>query len=351
MRVQFLTPAHDREYTEFLDRLGSVYPGVLAYHYPFYRDMLREAGMGQPLYLGAWLGGELIGALPGFLRSSATGSAFCSLPFFGPNAGVICDPHRAAEAVHGALLGALSEHLAGIGDLLTASFYTPFLFDRFDLYDQAVPDALVVDRTTLYLYLPDVPCDARSRRLRAAEPRRGVEIRTGVTPERIGEFYEVYRQNCVASEIPMKSRRAVERVMTEGCAAGRARCYFAYHAGEMIGGLVMLWGPSTASYYIPCTRPDMRPLQPGTALAGRAVRDAAAAGLRFWNWEGSPSRESGVFRFKAKWGSSESGYRIYVRPYAPAELFRSMGIDRLASEFPYVYVYPRELLATAGAGA
>jgi hypothetical protein len=355
MRVGQLTAADDREYIDFLDRLGAVYPGVLAYHYPFYRNTLREIGMGEPMYTGAWSGGELVGVIPGFLRQSPTGSAFCSLPFFGPNAGVICDPHGDVEAVHRSLLGAVSDQLSDVADLLTASFYTPFLFDRFELYDREVTDALVVERTTLYLYLPDVPSNSKSRRLLAAEPRPGVEIHTGVTPERIGEFYEVYRQNCVASEIPMKPPRAIERVMTEGCAAGRARCYFAYHAGEMIAGLVTLWGPSTASYYIPCTRPDMRPLQPGTALAGRALREAMEARLQYWNWEGSPSRESGVFRFKAKWGSVESGYRIYVRPFAPPEVLRSIGVERLASEFPFVYVYPRELLAgaagTAGGGA
>ena len=74
------------------------------------------------------------------------------------------------------------------------------------------------------------------------------------------------------------------------------------------------------------------------------MRDAATAGLRFWNWEGSPSRDSGVYRFKAKWGSSASPYRIYVRPYVPEEVFRTLGADRLRAEFPNVYVYPHARL-------
>jgi hypothetical protein len=349
MRVDLLTPRHDSEYTEFLDRLGAVHPAVLGYHYPFNRQMLGDIGMGEATYFGAWSAGDLIGVIPGFLRRSRSGAAYCSMPFFGPNAGVICEPHGMEDAIHAALFRAVWEQLSGVGDLLTASFYTPFLRDRFELYDRAMPDAVVVDRTTLYLFLPDAPSDARSRRLLATEPRPGVEIRTCVTPQRVAEFYDVYLANCAASGIPIKPRRAVEAVMTRGTEAGRVRCYFAYHAGEMIAGLVTMWGPSTASYYIPCTRPDMRPLQPGTALAGRAVRDAALAGLRFWNWEGSPSRESGVYRFKAKWGSLESLYRIYVRPYVPEEVFREIGADRLVAEFPNLHVYPHaRLLQTVG---
>ena len=344
MRVDLLTPRHDSEYTAFLDGLGAVHPAVLGYHYPFNREMLGEVEMGEALYLGAWSGGELVGVMPGFLRRSRAGAAYCSLPFFGPNAGVICEPHGMEGAIHAALLGALGELLSGVRGLLTASFYTPFLFDRFELYERVMPEALVVERATQYLFLPEARSDARSRRLLATEPRPGVEIRTCVTPERVAEFYDVYLANCHASGIPVKPRRAVEAVMTRGTEAGRVRCYFAYHDGAMIAGLVAMWGPSTASYYIPCTRPAMRPLQPGTALAGRAVRDAALAGLRFWNWEGSPSRESGVFRFKAKWGSLESRYRIYVRPYVPEEVFREIGADRLAAEFPNVYVYPHARL-------
>jgi hypothetical protein len=346
MRVDLLTADRDAEYTAFLDRLGAEYPGVLGYHYPFNRDMLQDIGMGTPLYFGAWSRGDLVGVLPGFIRRSRAGAAYCSLPFFGPNAGVICDPHAPAaeESIHAALLGAVMDHLSGVRDLLTASFYTPFLFRRFDVYDRVIADGVVVERQTLYLFLPDAPSNPRSRRLFAAEPRAGVEIRSRVTPERVAEFYDVYLENCEASGIPIKPRRAVESVMTHGTEAGRVRCYFAYHAGRMIAGLVTMWGPSTASYYIPCTRPEMRPLQPGTALAGRAVCDAAAAGLRFWNWEGSPSRESGVYRFKAKWGSIQSPYRIYVRPYVPEEVFRTMGADRLTAEFPNVYVYPHARL-------
>jgi hypothetical protein len=233
---------------------------------------------------------------------------------------------------------------------LTASFYTPFLFDRYELYEQVLPGALVVERFTQHLYLPDLLTDPHGRRLLATEAR-GVEIRTSLTPERIAALYEVYRANCVAAEIPLKPLRAVEQVMTAGREAGRARCYFAYHGGELIGGLVVLWGPSTVSYWLPCTRPDMRRFQSGTALAAQAMRDALAGGLRFWNWEGSPSRDSGVYRFKAKWGSVESGYRIYVRSFASPEMFRRIGADRLAGDFPNFYVYPFQLLSPAAAHA
>ncbi|HEY7120309.1 MAG TPA: hypothetical protein VH475_27220 [Tepidisphaeraceae bacterium] len=112
MRIQSLTPGHDRELTRFLEQLGAVQPCVLGYHYPFFRDMLADLGLGRPLYFGAWSAEELVGILPGFIRAGATGAAYCSLPFFGPNAGVICAPHCDERAIHNALLRAAVEHLA-----------------------------------------------------------------------------------------------------------------------------------------------------------------------------------------------------------------------------------------------
>ena len=112
----------------------------------------------------------------------------------------------------------------------------------------------------------------------------------------------------------------------------------------MIGGLLIIHSPLTVSYYIPCTRTSARTLQPGALLINRASLDAQAHGIRYWNWEGSPSREDGVYRFKEKWGSVEGAYRIYVKAFRSLEIFRQLGKEHLARQFPFYFVYPFDRL-------
>lgn len=80
--VEELATIQDGEVEAFLDELSRQSSSVLGYHYPFYRDILVELDVGKPVYLGARVGGELVGMLPTFVRESEIGVVYCSLPFF-----------------------------------------------------------------------------------------------------------------------------------------------------------------------------------------------------------------------------------------------------------------------------
>jgi hypothetical protein len=343
IHVEQLSSRNEDELISFLNTLGRTTPSILGYHYPFYRDMLVEIGVGQPVYLGARLNGRLVGLLPAFARRSAAGVVCSSLPYFGPNAGVLYSDKEARAEIHTALLQALLSR-AEQDKALSCSIYTPLLFDEFDLYDVVMPQAIVVDKFTQYLDLETATWSKKiNYDLRKAE-RLGVEISKEVTPERVETFYTIYQQNCYDHGIPLKPKKCVEFLVDEGILGKHTDIYFAFHRDEMIGGLLIIWSSLTASYYVPCGLASARTLQPGTLLIEQAVQDARARGIRIWNWESSPSRDSGVYRFKKKWGAIEGNYRIYVQTFQPREIFQQLGRDGILRHFPYYFVYPFDLL-------
>jgi hypothetical protein len=235
-------------------------------------------------------------------------------------------------------LQALLTHVRGDG-ALSCSVYTPFLFENFELYDAVMPGATVIDKFTQYLDLnsavwtSDVAYDLRKAK------RLDVEVSKDISTERVEAFYGLYTMNCLEYGIPLKPKECVQRLFSEDVLGRHSDVYFAFCKGEMIGGLLMIWSPLTASYYIPCTLPSARTMQPGTVLIDRAVQDARQRGIRYWNWESSPSRDSGVFQFKKKWGSTEASYRVYAQTFRPDETFRNLGKDGIQREFPYYFVY------------
>lgn len=330
----------DASHVAFLDRLALSSPSVLAYHYPFYRDVLAGQGVGEALYLGAFSGDELVGVLPGFTKSSPVGTAYCSMPFFGPNAGVLCAEDGSTAAVHEALVGGVLARMAQRGDALSAVFYTPFLFHRFEIYDSVLAGAVVLEKFTNYLELGTfklknhIAWDVR----KAA--RNQVTISDEITRDDVDELYGIYHENCLDYGIPVKPRGVVEAVVSASQRGEGARGYRAFREGRMIAGLICLTSPGTASYWLPCALHGERTFQPGTALLARAIDDARTRGQRYWNWEASPSRSSGVYRFKKKWGGAEGSYRIYVRPFKDREFFSRLGREAIARHFPYFFVYP-----------
>ena len=336
--VEGLHREQDDELVAFLDELSADSASVLGYHYPFYRDMLTAIEVGEPIYLGARCEGKLIGYLPAFMKKSAAGVVVGSLPYFGPNAGVLCGNER-PEQVHSALLEELARRARAM-NALSCAIYTPFQFRDFELYEQALPGWEKVEKFTQYQRLDaDVRDPAVGRNLRKAQ-RLGVTLSSEVTAERMATFFSIYEQNCHEFGIPLKPRAAVDWLGRAKLVGKNTLLYFAFHEGRMIGGLIMVWSPKVASYYIPCSLTEARSLQPSTVLIDAAMAEARAQGIEFWNWESSPGRDSGVYQFKKKWGAVESEYRIYIETFAGRDKLRELGREGIAREFPYYFVWP-----------
>jgi hypothetical protein len=309
--------------------------------------MLEKSGVGTPLYLGCFAGEEIIGFLPGFLKEAAYGPVYSSLPFFGPNASVLCDyDSSGADEVHEALFLFLTDYLKE-RHTVTASFYTPFRQHAFDQLKKYLGETVVVEKFTNYLDLNTAEWSTKiAYDIRKAQ-KAGVEISTEVTEERIVRLFEIYQKNCEDYGIPPKPFEAVKFLCEESKQNPRTATYFAFFNGEMIGALIMIYGPSTASYYLPCSLTEHRSLQPNTLLIDYAVQDARARDVRFWNWESSPSKDSGVFQFKKKWGSEEDYYYIHVKPFVSEETLAGLRPQTIAAQYPFFFVYPFNRLVPA----
>jgi hypothetical protein len=347
MNIRQLQRGDDHSVIQFLDACGTENESVLAYHYPFYRDMLLTLEIGEDYYLGLFDdSNNLTGYLPGFIKQSNLGSVFCSLPYFGPNAGIILDKTTDQTLGHNLLIHYL---LAAFpddrGKLISASIYTPFHFDKFELYEFNLPsDFLTVDRKTQYLHIPDAKWNAKiDYDIRKAE-KEGVRITNENIEQNFDQFYNIYLQNCNEFSIPVKPREAVWFLATEGIRLKKVTLDFAFFNGNMVGALMMLFGPITASYYLPCQLAGYRYLQTNTLLINQAIKNSISNGIHYWNWESSPSDESGVFKFKKKWGSLEFPYKIYTVIPQGKQIFKETGQLALSKTFPFFFVIPFQCL-------
>jgi hypothetical protein len=162
MHVELLDTPHDAELTVFLDALGRTPTGylVLGYHYPENREMLKRVIPGSQACWFAARGssGEIEAVLPGMFTAAGGLACYNSLPFFGPNVGILArpeDPKRYAELA-GALTTAALEFARQQG-ALTAVFYSAFNPHGIPLPNPALDgrkDVLRIPRTTQYLAFP-----------------------------------------------------------------------------------------------------------------------------------------------------------------------------------------------------
>lgn len=361
MNIQPLHPGMEAELTDFLNSLATTShaPSVLGYHYPAYLQMLQQvlgSGTSNCSFIARCPRNAAIrGFLPGLIHQSSGGCCYNSLPFFGPNAGVLSDAEDPDEerAVSVPLIEAAIS-AARNRNALTAVFYT-----RFDPFPNPVaaspglwlterhPDVIQVSKTTHFLPLnaaisASFPSTIRYDLRKAVQA--GVVISSGCPAEQLEELYDIYVQNCLDHGIPLKPFDCVQRLHQASLTDRTIQFYTAKVGSDLAGGLITLWGPVTVSYYLPCSRREYRTLQPGTLAIAHAMQHAADHGRRIWNWESTSEHSNGVAHFKSKWGSSKAQYQVLVVPLQGPAAFQGISPEQLAREFPFYFVYPYSLL-------
>lgn len=341
-RTILLDKSFDDELISFLNKLAHEGQPVLGYHYPFYRDMLETIGVGESFYTAVLNeNNSFIAFFPGFIKSMEEGTVFSSLPFFGPNAGIICNYENPdCEELHNVLLNFLFKKLEKY-NMISFSLYTPFNSDKlFNIYGKLLTDVMCIDKFTNYIDIDTFKLSTSlAYDIRKAD-KSNVVIKTEIGLNDIDEIYKIYYKNCIDYDIPPKSKMCLEILIKQQHLNPNIKTYLAKIEDKLIGALLMIYSPQIASYYLPCSVHEYRSYQPTTLLINHAINECKERGIKIWNWESSPSKESGVFKFKKKWGSSEGHYKIYIKPYKNPEFYKGMGVNQIQELFPYYFVYP-----------
>jgi hypothetical protein len=320
---------------QFLDLLSEKTFSVLGYHYSFYQKMLEEIEIGESYYLGYFQDGNLCAVLPGFTKSTDLGSVYSSMPFFGPNSGVLCE-NSDLETSSAALLNYLSENLPS--EIISASVYSPF--NGNSEYLNQWNAQLKIDKFTSYIELTDYTPSSKIRYDIRKSIKSGVIISNEINEDNINALFEIYEQNCADFGIPLKPRKCINSLAKSALNGTNVSFYFAKLNDTLIGGLIMIWSPSVVSYYLPCSLNEFRSLQPNTLLIHQAIEDAKSKKVKIWNWEASPSKDSGVYKFKSKWGGTDIPYKIHLKTFKPSSFYTALDSELISENFPHYYVYP-----------
>jgi hypothetical protein len=341
------------EYVGFLDGLAAQPGSALAYHYPFYLRFLADVA-----YPGSRLRfvsardarGVLVGMMPALHVQTPCLNVWLSLAYFGPNAGALV--RDAGGATRPAAVAALTRAAKsdacrlGCGSM---TIYTPLGADASMYHDGLGGADFDVPRTAQSMPIPADPEQSPWPRKVRYDIRRaaalGVSVRRMAHEGDLDAVWRIYHDSGRDMGIPIKPLDHIRALYRT--ALDRGVFLVAEHDGEIIGGLVAFIGGGVLSYYLPCTRPEKRALQPGLALLDRAVALARDAGCRLLNFEGSPGIDSSVFRFKERCGGEPVDYRVLVKLLRPGVLdeYRALSRDALMREVPQAFVVPFEALA------
>lgn len=321
-------------YTAFLAR----HPHAMLYYTLPYRDLIQAHLQCQADYFVAMdEDDEVRGILPTMTQDGPFGSVVNSLPFFGSHGGVLAETNEAASA--------LWQHWAAIAAQAAAAtaITNPF--------NEPVPYTLAGHDTAHIGQMTQLPQSSDSEAILAAmEPSAARNYRTALAhgigvmrgDDQTWLLHDLHRESLAVVGGTIKSIAFFHAIPHHFRAGRDYRIYFATLGGHIIGALLMFQSGCCVEYFTPAVRTAYKALQPSALLLVAAMQDAIQAGVRLWNWGGTWASQTGVARFKTKWGGLPHPYRYLTRVNNPDILTADRAELLAAYRGFYLYPFPED---------
>ncbi len=337
MHVEVLKPAQIAEY----DRFVANHEHSLVYYCAKYKDLLKDLLQCHEEYLIAVEGDRIRGVLPLLYMEGSGGRVYNSLPFFGSYGGVLADGVVAEER----LLGAYDEIATGESTMASTIVSNPLQPQGTSSLRGNYADRRIGQLTALSEQ-GDSPdhlmerVDASARRnVRKAE-RQGVSVEVDHT--QMGVLREIHETNMRAIGGLAKPERFFELVPGYFVPGEDFDVYVAKKDGAVVAGLLVFYFNLTVEYFVPVVDEQHRPVQPLAIILYTAMHDASQRGFRWWNWGGTWTSQTGVYRFKRKWAAVERHYEYHTQLNEPTLL--DWSDSQIMAAFPNFYVVPFDAL-------
>lgn len=341
IQVRLLSDHEEPDYRAFVQENTK----ALFYHTNHYRLFLKKLLAADERYLLAYEDSQLRGVLPAFLVKGALGPCLNSLPFFGSNGGVLDIKGR--KDIRHSLLQAFLDQAQKDRALSATIIASPFE-DQPETYESFFPEGPADYRIGQITRLtPQTDADEKvltasfgpfTRRMIRKAMKKGCGVEEQNDQEAIGFLAKVHGENMSLKGGKEKPEAFFERLPHFFTPGKDYKIWVARLDGRMVAALLVFYYNRTVEYYIPAIVHDYRSHQPLSLIIFKAMQDAAARGFEYWNWGGTWPSQTGVYRFKKRWNSSDHLYGYYHALFDQSLLERSR--REIEDACPYAYMLP-----------
>jgi hypothetical protein len=124
----------------------------------------------------------------------------------------------------------------------------------------------------------------------------------------------------------------------------------AFWEKEIAGGCFCVLHGNICDVFMLSMNPDHRDKAPNVLVMEQAFLEMRRRGVKICNWQSSPAREDGVYRFKKWWGSVERPYFFVTKALQPVDKILSLSREEVMKGYPGHYVLPFGALDGAAPG-
>lgn len=291
----------------------------------------------------------MVGAMPVFWSGNGEKAVGASLPFFGSHGDALVSRNATDQAaIENELIELLVAEAASRKVMALNIIAHPFrqegaAFYRHNLncVDQRIGQISELPRADNEEMAREAifaGCHQKTRNSVRKALKAGFCVEQSSDIRDLQELHRVHVENMSAIGGRFKSWREVSLIFKEFSRHNEARLYVATRDGAFAGALLLLNYGVWVEYFIPVISEEARADQVLSAIILKAMVDASLSGFRYWNWGGTWRSQTGVYRFKSRWGGVDYPYNYYGRVF-DTELMQ-MPPTEVQGRYPHFYVRP-----------
>jgi len=289
---------------------------------------------------------QIVGLLPFFTKSAQQGTVINAGPFYGGHGGPIV--HQDNYEYKKALIDHLFSHAMGQSALSVTLVNGLFGHDQQQLKNDISP-SFVDQRIGQYTVLPQSTSDlmsiyhTKTRNMVRKGLKQNITVKTLNNQIGFDYLYRTHCDNMIGIGAPPKPDIFFNKVQKHLQPNRDYNLYIALKKKIPIAALLLFYAYQKVEYYTPVITHEYRNTQALSALIHQAMGDAVQNGHKIWNWGGTGINQTGVYRFKNRWGAIDQPYLYFTKVLDDSIL--SLTKEVLLDEFEYFFTVPFQNLA------
>ncbi len=335
---------------EGYDRLFEDCPDAFIQQSSFWADCIAPLGPDRPIFLLCRDGERDIAGLPLYLFEAESGNILTSVPQPGPMGGVFSQPGLSDEQIDEAyrlLIGRAIEIAEQHRCISLSIISNPFKNDVAK-YEKHLEPTHVFENFTQYAPLDrPIQCSAGQRdNLRKAR-KFGYTAVSCESHECFLSWLGLHRQRFAEIDAQPLDGSLLENLFCRLVPLRKASLMLLMDGATIASGALYVKHRNIMDVFAISLNSAYSRQGANAANTDASIEWAKQEGCGIYNWQSSPSRDSGVYTYKRHWGSIEAPYYFLTKLFCPEERLRALGADRIRQEYVGHYVVPFGLFTSA----
>jgi lipid II:glycine glycyltransferase (peptidoglycan interpeptide bridge formation enzyme) len=160
----------------------------------------------------------------------------------------------------------------------------------------------------------------------------------------IYESFEIYERRMKELSVAPVPEKMFDSIYGNLVSKGRGKFLFALYQGKIISSASLIFNNRIMDIYTISIDTGYSEMRPNYLLVYYALKWANEKGISIVNWQSSPQKGDGVYRWKEQWGSHERTFFYLTKTFWDVSQLKNIGLNELKEAYNFHYLLPFNLL-------